>query len=391
MASSMSPEAHDDKKSTIIGSVVLCVLFPSAMVALRIYTRTTVIALFGVDDVLAILGLVSNHLAIRIMTDFGLGRHVSTLSPAEIVNYMHTFYISIVFYNIALLCIKLSFLFQYYRIMAVPRMRRLYAVAIVIVGAWSVSQLLIAAFQCLPVEGFWDKKVPAKCIPTQPQWYVNAAGNIITDVAIFALPLPIFGHLSLPRKQKLLLMGIFSLGFFTVAISFVRIKYLSIHEDFTWTNVEASLWSVGECASAVTCACLPTLRPLLTAMFPKLMARFNYSLHSHHTETRGPSRATYPTSAYPPKLVDAEHAIPDSAVSSARSSRLKDDGSVANVSLYQHQTASTEDIFGLASVREDAITPVRVDHCSLTNPRPIWFSTQTPRGQRDMPETVLPK
>lgn len=179
----------------------------------------------------------------------------------------------------------------------------------------------------------------------------------------------------------------------TVAISFVRIKYLSIYEDFTWTNVEASLWSVGECASAVTCACLPTLRPLLTALFPKLMARVNYSLHSHHTETRGPSRATYPTSAYPPKLVDAENAIPASPISSARSSHLKDDGSAANISLYQHQIASTDDIFGLASVREDAITPVKSDYGRLTNPRPTWSSAKPSQGQRNinMPGTVLSK
>lgn len=123
------------------------------------------------------------------------------------------FYISIVFYSIALLLIKLAFLFQYYRIMAVPRIRRIYAVAIVLVGAWATAQILIAAFQCLPVEGFWDSTVKAQCIPTQPQWYVNAAGNIATDVAVLVLPLPIFWHLSLPRKQKLLLMGIFSLGF----------------------------------------------------------------------------------------------------------------------------------------------------------------------------------
>ncbi|CCF31928.1 hypothetical protein CH063_04407, partial [Colletotrichum higginsianum] len=151
-------------------------------------------------------------------------------------------------------------------------MRRVYAIALLIVGAWSTSQLFISALQCIPVSGFWDKGVKAKCIPNQPQWYINAAGNIITDVAVFALPMPIFWHLSLPRKQKILLIGIFSLGFFTVAISIVRIRFLNIPADFTWANVDASLWSIGEISSAVTCACLPTLRPLLTKLFPGLMS-----------------------------------------------------------------------------------------------------------------------
>ncbi|TDZ44949.1 hypothetical protein CTRI78_v009212 [Colletotrichum trifolii] len=211
------PSGSDvDRTATVIGSVVLCILVPATLVGLRLYTRTKVITLFGVDDVLAIVALVATAgcgIAIAAMTEHGLGKHISVLSPSTVPGYLHTFFVSIVFYNIALLSIKLSFLFQYYRIMAVPRMRRVYAVAIVVVGAWSTSQLLIAIFTCFPVEGFWDKTIQAKCIPSQPQWYVNAAGNIVSDVAVFTLPLPIFWHLSLPRKQKMLLMGIFSLGF----------------------------------------------------------------------------------------------------------------------------------------------------------------------------------
>ncbi|KAF9875971.1 hypothetical protein CkaCkLH20_06417 [Colletotrichum karsti] len=378
-------EAKDDLRATVIGSVVFCITFPSILVGLRVYTRTRVITLFGIDDILAIGAILATAgcgIAIASMTTHGLGRHISTLTPSDITEYMRIFYISIVFYNIALLFIKLSFLFQYYRIMAVPGMRRIYAVAIVIVGAWAVAQLLIATFQCQPVEGFWDKTVKAHCIPTQPQWYVNAAGNIASDVAVFALPLPIFWHLSLPRKQKLLLMGIFSLGFFTVAISIVRTKYLKIEQDFTWTNVDASLWSLGEISSAVTCACLPTLRPLMTRLFPKMMARVNYSLNSHQTDTR----ATYPTSAYPPAIIkpDVEKAPIDSAISSARSSHMKDDSrSVTHGNPYPHQhiTTSTESIFGLASVREDSITPVR-SNFSPASPRPTWSPTSKSSGSR---------
>ncbi|KAE9573752.1 hypothetical protein CGMCC3_g10232 [Colletotrichum fructicola] len=384
-------DSYEDQRGVVVGSVVFCIMFPTTLVGLRIYTRTKVIELFGVDDVLAIAGLlalIGCGTAIAAMTEHGLGRHISTLDKAEIPEYLHTFFVSIVFYNIALLCIKLSFLFQYYRIMAVPKMRRIYAVAIVVVGAWAVSQLLIATFTCIPVEGFWDKTIKAYCIPNQPQWYVNAAGNIATDVAVFALPLPIFWHLSLPRKQKLLLMGIFSLGFFTVAVSIVRTKYLSIQQDFTWTNVEASLWSLGEISSAVTCACLPTLRPLMTKLFPRMMARVNYSLHSDTRGTRD-TRGTFPTSAYPPAIVkpDVEMATTESAVSSARSSHAKEDKSATHVSPYsnQHQTASTESIFGLASVREDAITPVK-SNFSPTSPRPTWSpsSSKGSQGRRDI-------
>lgn len=123
------------------------------------------------------------------------------------------FYLSIVFYCGALLFIKLAFLFQYYRVLAVQHMRVVYIVAIIIVGGWALSQLLVGIFICTPIEGFWNSTIESKCIPNIPQWYINAAGNIITDVAVFALPLPALWSLNLAKGHKYVLVGIFSLGF----------------------------------------------------------------------------------------------------------------------------------------------------------------------------------
>lgn len=111
------------------------------------------------------------------------------------------------------MAIKLCFLFGYYRVLGVQHMRMVYIVAIVIVGGWSLSQVFVGIFICTPVQGFWDTTIESKCIPNIPQWYINAAGNIITDVAVFLLPLPAIWGLTLAKRQKALLMGIFCLGF----------------------------------------------------------------------------------------------------------------------------------------------------------------------------------
>jgi len=149
-------------------------------------------------------------------------------------------------------------------------MRIVYIVAIIVVGAWAFAQVLIALLICRPIQGLWDKTIEAECMPNAPQIYVNAAGNIVTDIAIFLLPMPALKHLALKRTQKMMLFGIFSLGFFTVAISVIRIKYLDIGGDVTWQHVESSGWSIGELASALTCASLPTLRPFVAKYFPSL-------------------------------------------------------------------------------------------------------------------------
>lgn len=129
---------------------------------------------------------------------------------------MQDFYVVVAMYLTSLLFIKLAFLLHYYRLLAVQGLRRVYQAAIFIVGGWSVSQIFVGIFICWPIRGFWDKTIDAECIPNQPQWYINAAGNIISDLIVLLLPLPVIKSLRLPRAQKFILAGIFSLGFLCV-------------------------------------------------------------------------------------------------------------------------------------------------------------------------------
>ncbi|KAK3368697.1 putative integral membrane protein [Podospora didyma] len=273
----LPPNTFDDRSSVVLGTVAFCLLWATMMVGLRLWTRGKILKELGVDDYACIAGLLATYgsgIAIAHMTKYGLGKHVLYLvyfmDATTIPMYLRDFYVSIVFYCAALLAIKLSFLFQYYRVLAVQHMRLVYIGAIVIVGGWALSQLLVGIFICTPIEGFWDSTIPSKCIPNIPQWYINAAGNIITDLAVFILPLPAIWKLNLVKPQKIMLLCIFSLGFFTVVISMIRIRYLHLYEDFPWENVVSSCWSIGELTSAITCLCLPTLRPLLSHYFPAL-------------------------------------------------------------------------------------------------------------------------
>jgi len=130
-------------------------------------------------------------------------------------NREKAFYTSIVLYNGSLTATKLTFLLQYHRILGTTgNMRKAIVVAFVIVALWSISQLLVVIFTCTPIHKFWLPETPGTCIPNLPFWYVNAAGNIITDVIVFVLPLPAISRLNLRRGAKFGLIGVFCLGFF---------------------------------------------------------------------------------------------------------------------------------------------------------------------------------
>ncbi|KAJ0385122.1 hypothetical protein COL922a_007005 [Colletotrichum nupharicola] len=332
---------NDSRQTLIIGvtSFVLSVAFLA--VTIRTYTRAFLLRQFGIDDGAAI--------------------------------FTFTFYITIVFYNASLAGIKMTFLFQYWRVLAIQKMKKIFIAAMILVGGWSISQILVEIFICTPIPTFWDKDVKGTCIPNYPQWYINAAGNIITDLLVFVLPLPVIGNLKLAPGQKYVLVGIFCLGFFTCAISFVRIRFLHQTEDFTWENVETAGWSVGELCCGLTCACLPTFRPLVSKFIPALSSRITKSSKYQGQYAYGSSR-TAGTS----KHRDVELAItpPQGSTGGSpnRYSKRRPDSSDSKADLYG---AASYDLSHTDSSRD---TPLPIQGTNQTDsesvPSPMMFRQQ---------------
>ncbi len=108
----------------------------------------------------------------------------------------------------------MTFLFQYYRVVAqVRRFRIVYIVFMFLIGGWTISQIFIVVFSCVPVYKFWDPSVKGTCSNNVAEQDLNAIGNIITDFLVLLLPLPVLLRLQLEKPQKIALVGIFCLGF----------------------------------------------------------------------------------------------------------------------------------------------------------------------------------
>ena len=72
---------------------------------------------------------------------------------------------------------------------------------------------IITAFAiCIPAAYFWDKTLDGYCLNFLALWFVNAALNIVTDIAILVIPLRVIIAIQLPKKQKVWLVLVFALG-----------------------------------------------------------------------------------------------------------------------------------------------------------------------------------
>lgn len=81
---------------------------------------------------------------------------------------------------------------------------------LVIYATWTLAGSILT---CWPIYLFWTSHLDAStCIDKLAFWYTNAAVNIATDLLIFFMPIPVLAKMTLPRKQKGMLMALFALG-----------------------------------------------------------------------------------------------------------------------------------------------------------------------------------
>lgn len=146
-------------------------------------------------------------------------------------------------------------------------------------------------FQCRPPGAAFTYPVPenSTCTNIVTLYLSSAPVNIITDLAILLLPMPLLTGMRLPRKQKFILVATFSAGAFVAVVDVVRLAYLQNAafarlsaqtgqsgnttreqrgEDFSWNVALSFMWSAVEVNLGLICACVPSLKPLFLRFLP---------------------------------------------------------------------------------------------------------------------------
>ncbi|EFQ34111.1 uncharacterized protein GLRG_09255 [Colletotrichum graminicola M1.001] len=217
---------------------------------------------------------------IGLMIRNGTGKHIWVGPPIATKAWATGLFISEIAYTITLTTIKCSTLMFYWRIFGARRsIRILIWILFGVVMAWCIAVLLVSIFQCIPTHAFWDRYDPVN--PMSPtEFYcgvnvnmffnANSIPNIITDAFVVMLPIPYVLSLQMSKPQKLALLGVFLLGTFVTIISMVRLHtILSVDlksPDITWNFCSTIIWTNVEANIAIVCACLPSLKPLLSLL-----------------------------------------------------------------------------------------------------------------------------
>ncbi|MCJ1468038.1 hypothetical protein MMC07_006664 [Pseudocyphellaria aurata] len=285
-----------DNRGPVVLAVTTALLVASTtFVALRLVSRIGVVKNVSIDDyfiVLAWLIAFGFSFAICYGTSVGLGRHDRDVKLEWQRSLKQCEYAFSVLYNPALMATKTSICLFYLTLSKNQQIFKWSTIAtLIVVNLAGTSLTFLNIFQCRPVSAAFEDPTPsaAKCIDIVTLYLSSAPVNIITDLALLFLPMPILTAIRLPRNEKMILIVTFSFGAFVAVVDVIRIAYLQsasvarlqnardARGDFSWIASLSFMWSAIEVHVGIICACVPGVKPLVAKVFPNLLGRIKHT------------------------------------------------------------------------------------------------------------------
>ncbi|KAJ6436576.1 ferric-chelate reductase [Purpureocillium lavendulum] len=285
-----------DRGPAVLAVTTATLALASILVGVRIISRHFVIRKVTWDDkVMVVAWLIAFFLSFTINLGVanGLGKPDKYISHDEWITIRRCEYVFSILYNPALAATKTSILVLYLRLARTTQvvLRCASLVTLVIVNVAGAVLTIMNIFQCSPIRASWtmDADEGAICIPLLTEFICSAPVNILTDLAILALPIPIVTRLNLPTRQTMILVSTFALGIFVTIVDVVRIYYLQeaigdrseslpgpgpefgAPSGFAWNASLSIMWSAVEVNVGIACASVPMMKPLVVKLLPHIL------------------------------------------------------------------------------------------------------------------------
>ncbi len=82
-----------------------------------------------------------------------------------------------------------------------------------LVVAYWIGSIIRICFLCEPITYLWDKSVANGTCLNVIAAYLSVSGiNLILDIVVVALPMPILWTLQMPKSKKLAISAVFGMG-----------------------------------------------------------------------------------------------------------------------------------------------------------------------------------
>ncbi|KAK8104508.1 uncharacterized protein PG998_011541 [Apiospora kogelbergensis] len=244
-------------------------------VALRFYARSLVRSPWAWDDgliVTALLGqFVAAGIAIGSVKQSAVGYHVWYLEETnpEAVTIFFKYLVAISSWYYATIWLsKIAILLLYRRLFPQQSVHIIIYVTAAVLLATSIASLTTDLAACRPFSAQWAAPAVQKvhCLDKEAIFIWSTLPNIVTDLVMLILPLPIVWKLHTSTHMKGALTVTFVIGSSGLVASILRFWAFSNTNSFidaTYNAVELIIWTVVEPGIYLLSACMLMYRPLL--------------------------------------------------------------------------------------------------------------------------------
>ncbi|KAI0482564.1 hypothetical protein GGR56DRAFT_620531 [Xylariaceae sp. FL0804] len=261
--------AQDSRKADIIAAAAVALAVATLCIVLRLWARYLQhrrLRLFASDwlAVAAWFFFIGDCTLLCLGTTYGLGGHVIFASNPRLlvltnIASEHT-------YVPVITLLKFSVLSLYRSIFTTSRWFTVLTWVMTAFIAELGAQIIISTdIQCIPLNLLWNPTLPGNCINFGLQALVAYIQNIIIDIVLLTMPIPLVRQLHLGRKKKLGLSLAFAAGGSTCLVNIVQLAYihkLSGTTDGSWNIVTPGLLSIVECMTGFIATSIATYGPL---------------------------------------------------------------------------------------------------------------------------------
>ncbi|KAK6535647.1 hypothetical protein TWF694_002102 [Orbilia ellipsospora] len=252
-------------------SLLACSLI---VVSLRFYCRAVLIKKIGVDDWLILVGLafawifgIFNHFHVA----FGIGKHIAIFDYSRITEFLKYWYAYQVIYPIVLFPTKLSILAFYKGISPQSKYQVAVWITTGLVVAYTVSVFFVYVFECPNPKDAWGPTFPTGCMNLSILYYATASGNILTDIVILVLPIPVLLSVQIQKRKRI----------FASITRIWAIWLFQNSKDNCWDSIFILIFSNIEINVAIITASAPPLRPLFKDFFKSsIYGRTSYAYNA---------------------------------------------------------------------------------------------------------------
>lgn len=278
---------------------IVSILFATAAVILRLYAHRITKQSYALDDLMIIVALVFaygntvDHIIGVVYGAIGLHTKGGRVTPGQLNVYLKNLIATIVLWASALAAVKLSLLLLYVRVFSTRKFRlAAYGVMPLVLGWW-LSVFLEELLLCRPLAYNWNKSINGSCGNLPAAYLAAGILNLLSDVSVLVLPIPIVLNLHLPLRSRIALMATFCVGLLVCIISIIRIHAVRIYnlDDPTYSMWTIAVWSQLEPTLGIMCACVPFLRPILDLWTGRHHSRMDS--HTRMTAHDGNSKAIH--------------------------------------------------------------------------------------------------